>query len=235
MPDGLEERIRGRRVVRLGRRGKYILIHLDSGGMLIHLGMSGSLRVTDGKVEPQKHDHFDLSCDSGHVIRYRDPRRFGALLYTDGCPSGHVRLSGLGVEPLSGNFDGTTLARAVGKRGTQIKAALMDGSTVVGIGNIYASEALHLAGIHPLRKCKRISDARYRRLAACIRQVLMEAIRQGGTTLQDFVKADGLPGYFAQELLVYGRDGAPCRTCQKPIRSCLVGQRSTFYCPQCQR
>ncbi len=233
-PD-LEELVGNRRVVNLGRRGKYILIHLDSGGMLIHLGMSGSLRVLDEKADPQKHDHFDLLCDSGHIIRYRDPRRFGALLYTDGSPSSHVRLSGLGVEPLSGDFDGAMLARAVRKRNICIKVALMDGSVVVGIGNIYASEALHLAGVHPLRKCKRISGSGYHRIAASMRQVLSKALRQGGTTLQDFRRADGLPGYFSRELLVYGRAGQPCRVCTKPIRSCIIGQRSTFYCPRCQR
>lgn len=233
-PD-LEALVRNRRVTGLGRRGKYILIDLDSGGMLIHLGMSGSLRVLDGEAEPQKHDHFDLLCDSGHIIRYRDPRRFGALLYTDGRAAGHARLSGLGVEPLSGDFDGDMLAQAVRRRNISVKAALMDGSVVVGIGNIYASEALHLAGVHPLRKCKRIAGSRYHRIAAGVRQVLGQAVRQGGTTLQDFRRADGLPGYFSRELLVYGRAGQPCRACTEPIRNCVVGQRSTFYCPRCQR
>ena len=231
---GLENKIRGHLVTNLGRRGKYILVHLDQGGLLVHLGMSGSMRVVSPTDGPEKHDHFDLVSSSGHVVRYRDPRRFGCLIYSEGSPAEHVRLSGLGREPLSDNFDGLVLKQASKGKNVNIKTMLMSGSVVVGVGNIYASEVLHLAGIHPLRKCTGISMVKYVRLAEKIKQVLSEAIAKGGTTLQDFVRADGSPGYFERELRVYGRAGQPCQTCGTSIRNRIISQRSTFYCPKCQ-
>ncbi len=223
----------GLNVTRLERRGKYILIHLDRGGLIIHLGMSGSMRVLLESETPQKHDHFDLVNGDGQIIRYRDPRRFGSLLYSQGDPREHPRLAGLGVEPLTDAFDGAFLYDASKKKNICVKTFLMDGRVVVGVGNIYASESLHLSGINPLRKCSRISLDRYNRLAETVKCVLELAIERGGTTLQDFVGVDGSPGYFEQELLVYGRAGDTCGSCGELIRKVVISQRATYYC-DCQ-
>ena len=220
----------GLSVTRLDRRGKYILIYLDRGGLIIHLGMSGSMRVVLEPEEPQKHDHFDLVNNDGQIIRYRDPRKFGSLLYFEGDPQAHPRLAGLGVEPLTDAFDGELLFNLSKKKNVCVKTFLMDGRVVVGVGNIYASESLHLAGINPLRKCSRISLDRYRKLAETVKKVLALAINRGGTTLQDFVGVDGSPGYFEQELMVYGRAGDACDNCGEPIRKVVISQRSTYYC-----
>lgn len=234
VPDSVRE-ARGQRVVGSRRRAKYLLIELERGGLLMHLGMSGSLRVCDADDAPRTHDHVDLVLDSGRCIRFNDPRRFGALLWWDREPEAHALLRDLGPEPLSDAFSGEHLWRlSRGRRGA-VKTFIMDGHVVVGVGNIYASEALFMSGIHPARAAGRVSRARYDALAAAIRDVLAHAIRRGGTTLRDFVNSEGNPGYFAQELLVYEREGNPCLQCGAPIRRKVIGQRSSYYCPRCQR
>ena len=224
----------GQRVRGVRRRAKYLLIELERGTLIAHLGMSGSLRVLSVEAPRLRHDHYELQLDDGRCLRFNDPRRFGSLHWVTGDPLLHPLLQGLGPEPLDAAFDGTCLAeRARGRRVT-IKQFLMDQAVVVGVGNIYASEALFRAGIHPRRAAGRVSAARLERLAGAVRTVLGEAIRQGGTTLRDYVGADGTPGYFRQELYVYERDGQPCRACGTPIRRLTQGQRSTYFCPRCQ-
>jgi formamidopyrimidine-DNA glycosylase len=234
---GAVGRAEGQVVSGCRRRAKYLLIELASagGGLLLHLGMSGSLRICDADDAPRKHDHVDLVVDSGRCIRFNDPRRFGALLWWDGDPEAHELLRDLGPEPLSAGFSGEHLWRHSRDRKGAVKSFIMDGHVVVGVGNIYASEALFMAGIHPARPAGRISAARYDALAAAIRDVLAHAIRRGGTTLRDFVNSEGNPGYFAQELLVYEREGNACFQCGAPIRRKVIGQRSSYYCPRCQR
>ena len=236
------DQARGRCVVRCWRRAKYLLIELGSGGsasakggLLIHLGMSGSLRICEADDTPRKHDHVDIVLDSGKCIRFNDPRRFGVFTWWEPPAEDHKLLRDLGPEPLSDVFSGNHLWQmSRGRRGA-VKNFIMDGRIVVGVGNIYASEALYMAGIHPIRAAGRVSAVRYEALAAAIRDVLSRAIAHGGTTLRDFVNSDGKPGYFAQELLVYERAGLPCFQCQAPIRRRVIGQRSSYYCPRCQR
>ena len=233
-PPALSAELPGQRITDVRRRAKYLLLDAAPGSALLHLGMSGSLRVLPAATPPGVHDHVDLLLDSGRVLRFTDPRRFGCLLWQ---PAGttHELLAGLGPEPLGAEFDGDLLfARSRGRRGP-VKAFLMDQRTVVGVGNIYAAEALFLAGIHPQRAAGRVSRARYGRLAAAVRQVLSHAIDRGGTTLRDFLAPDGAPGYFEQELTVYGREGQPCRRCRTPLRGLRLGQRASVYCPRCQR
>jgi formamidopyrimidine-DNA glycosylase len=225
----------GRRVVDVRRRAKYLLVELDGGTLLAHLGMSGSLRVLPAAAPLLVHDHYDLQLESGHCLRFNDPRRFGSLHWVQGDPGGHPLLAGLGPEPLEAGFDADYLARRARGRRVAIKPFLMDQRIVVGVGNIYASEALFRAGIHPRRAAGRVSHERLGRLVAGVQSVLAEAIRQGGTTLRDYVSADGTPGYFRQQLFVYERAGAACRTCGSPIRQLVQGQRSTYFCPSCQR
>jgi len=225
----------GQTIIALERRAKWLVWRLASGAMLWHLGMSGSFRGWIDPPPPGPHDHVDLAIEGGSVIRYTDPRRFGALLWGGDDPHAHPRLAALGPEPLGADFDGEWLwRRSRGRRGP-VKAFIMDAKTVVGVGNIYASEALFAAGIHPRRPAGRISPARYQRLAETIRQTLADAIEVGGTSLRDFTVGDGTPGYFGQSLQVYGREGAPCPACGAPIRREVIGQRSTFFCANCQR
>lgn len=226
----------GQAVAACRRRAKYLLIEMvGGGGLLIHLGMSGSLRVCRVDDEIRKHDHVDIVLDSGRCIRFNDPRRFGVFSWWDEPSDQHPLLRELGPEPLSDKFSGAHLhARSRGRKGA-VKNFIMDGKIVVGVGNIYASEALFMAGIHPSRAAGRISATRYDALSSAIRDVLDRAIRRGGTTLRDFLNSDGNPGYFAQELLVYDREGRPCFRCETPIRRKVIGQRSSFYCPSCQR
>jgi formamidopyrimidine-DNA glycosylase len=223
----------------LRRRAKYLLLDTDAGSALLHLGMSGSLRVLDSAVPVRAHDHVDLALDDGHVLRFNDPRRFGCLLWQ---PPGnlHPLLAGLGPEPLpdasdGAVFDGNYLFARSRGRATSVKAFLMDQAVVVGVGNIYAAEALFRAGISPLRAAGKVSRARYVALAEAVQSILAHAIARGGTTLRDFISPDGLPGYFEQELQVYGRGGLPCRRCGSVLRQALIGQRSTAWCPRCQR
>lgn len=232
------ERVAGQRVRALSRRSKYLLIGLDEGCLIIHLGMSGSLRIVAADSLPRKHDHVDLVLSDARALRFHDPRRFGLFLWTPDPPdlaeTRHPLLRDLGPEPLGTDFDGDHLYRLGRQRRVAIKSFLMDASVVVGVGNIYANESLFLAGIHPVRACHRIGLERYRRLAEVIRTLLQASITQGGTTLRDFVQENGNPGYFAQSLRVYGRTGAPCTTCGDPIRQRRIAQRSSFYCPRCQ-
>jgi formamidopyrimidine-DNA glycosylase len=230
----LQDLLPGHRVLKVDRRAKYLLLRFDHGTLIVHLGMSGSLRVVGRASPPRPHDHVDL-CFGGNCLRLHDPRRFGALLWTDDDPLRHPRLAGLGPEPLSDAFDGATLANAARGRRVAIKHLIMDGTVVVGVGNIYATEALFRAGIHPARASGRVAPARLAALADEIKRVLAYAIGRGGTTLRDFVNESGTPGYFAQELLVYGRAGQPCSRCGRTLRTRQIGQRASAYCPGCQR
>ncbi|MCU7915450.1 MAG: bifunctional DNA-formamidopyrimidine glycosylase/DNA-(apurinic or apyrimidinic site) lyase [Candidatus Thiodiazotropha sp. (ex Gloverina cf. vestifex)] len=235
IPDELPKLLKGRKILSVSRRGKYLLIGFHHGTLLIHLGMSGSLRILNADTSPQKHDHFDLRLSGDQCLRLRDPRRFGAVVWTGEKPEQHPLLASLGPEPLSESFSGAYLHGLGKSRRTAIKSLIMDSRVVVGVGNIYASEALFRAGIHPMRASYRISATRYEMLASAIQSVLSAAIEQGGTTLRDFQREDGNPGYFAQSLRVYGRSGEHCPQCGDTIRSKVIGQRSSFYCPQCQR
>jgi len=235
IPADTEDKVRGQRIFAPRRRGKYLLLELDRGTILIHLGMSGSLRILPANTAPGKHDHIDLCLDGGDCLRLRDPRRFGVFFWIPGPTENHRLLAHLGPEPLEPGFDGDYLYEISRGRRCSVKAFLMDSKTVVGVGNIYASESLYLAGIHPARPCNRVGLLRYRRLARQVRRVLTEAIVQGGTTIRDFVQKDGNPGYFSLSLKVYGREGKRCPGCGTPIRQRRIGQRSSFYCVQCQR
>lgn len=230
----LKRLLPGRRIQAVERRAKYLLLRLDQGALILHLGMSGSLRVLPLDTAPGPHDHLDLLFDD-RCLRLRDPRRFGAALWTCNDPARHKLIRHLGPEPLGESFDGDYLYRQARGRHGAVKNFIMNARVVAGVGNIYASEALFRAGIHPTRPCNRISRERYGRLAAGIRAVLQEAIEQGGTTLRDFQREDGSAGYFAQRLLVYGQEGEPCPGCGRPIVRRVIGQRSSFYCGRCQR
>jgi formamidopyrimidine-DNA glycosylase len=234
VPADLPERLRHQRIRSVRRRAKYLLLDTESGSAMIHLGMSGRLQVVAGGHPVRKHDHADIVLDSGDVLRFHDPRRFGSILWASD-PARHPLLASLGPEPFDAAFGGDHLYRLSRGRRIAIKAFIMNAAIVVGVGNIYASEALFRAGIHPTRPAGRISALRMAALAGAIRQVLERAIEAGGTTLRDFYGGDGSPGYFQQELAAYGRTGEPCLRCGAPIRQKVVGQRSTFYCAACQR
>ena len=225
----------GQTVLAMQRRAKWLIWRLERGHLLWHLGMSGSFRGWSSAPAPGAHDHVDVQIKGGHLIRYTDPRRFGALLWCPGDPHQHPRLAGLGPEPFEDRFDGDYLWRLSRGRRGPVKAFIMDGSVVVGVGNIYACEALFAAGIHPRRPAGRIGRDRYRRLAEAIVEILGRAIEVGGTSLRDFTVGDGTPGYFGQSLTVYGRDGQPCPGCGEALRREVIGQRSTIFCPRCQR
>ncbi len=235
IPADLPRQIAGQSVRGTGRRAKYLLLELAHGTLLWHLGMSGSLRVLPAATPRLEHDHLDLVLDSGYVLRFNDPRRFGSLHYTTADPRAHPLLANLAPEPFDGEFDGEYLWRATRRRRLAIKQLLMNSRLVVGVGNIYASEALFRARVRPRRAARSLSRAETRRLARAIRAVLTLAIRAGGTSLRDYVRADGSPGYFRQRLYVYERAGQACRRCRTPIRAITQGQRSTYYCPACQR
>lgn len=226
--------LRDKLVISVQRRAKYLLIELKEGWIIIHLGMSGSLRVLPQLAPPDKHDHVDLVMSNGCTIRYTDPRRFGAWLWSEDLATSRV-LAHLGPEPLSDAFDGRWLFEKSRNKRTQVKPWLMDNKLVVGVGNIYASESLFVAGILPGRAAGSLTEAEATLLAESIKAVLLRSIAQGGTTLRDFMQSDGKPGYFVQELQVYGRGGQPCRVCGTPIQSARHGQRSTFFCPVCQQ
>jgi formamidopyrimidine-DNA glycosylase len=224
----------GQRITAVIRRAKYLLLEAQTGSALLHLGMSGSLRILPEASVAGAHDHVDITIDSGKVLRFNDPRRFGCLLW-QAAGSVHPLLAGLGPEPLTEGFDGDHLWRLSRARTASVKTFLMDQSVVVGVGNIYAAEALFRAGIAPRRAAGRVSRERYATLADAVKQILAHAITRGGTTLRDFLAPDGAPGYFEQELFVYGRDGAACKVCQTPLRAGTLGQRATVWCPRCQR
>jgi len=225
----------GRHIERLSRRAKYLLVHFDAGVLLLHLGMSGVLRVVPSTTSPERHDHFDLQLDDGNCLRLNDPRRFGAVVWVEADVDSHPLLCDLGPEPLSAEFTADYLLRRAQARRLAIKSFLMDQKIVVGVGNIYASEALFRAGIDPSRAAGSLSRKDFPLLVEAIKAVLSEAIGQGGTTLRDFSDAHGRPGYFAQQLQVYGRKDLPCLVCGTPIRVRRIGGRSSFDCPHCQK
>jgi len=235
VPWALERRLPGARIEALDRRGKYLLARTDRGTLILHLGMSGSLRLVPATARPGPHDHLDLVLDDGRALRLRDPRRFGLALWTEGDPLVHPLLASLGPEPLDRRLrPGDLCARLAGRRAA-IRNVLLDGRVVAGIGNIYANEALFLAGIHPARPAGRLGRDGCARLLRALRRVLRESLRAGGTTLRDFVDGSGEPGRYRLRLRVYGRAGRPCPRCGTPIRRILLGQRSAFFCPRCQR
>lgn len=233
IPENLSDLLCGKRVLSLGRRAKYLLMNFETGTLILHLGMSGSLRILPGSHPPATHDHFDLIFDNGQLMRLRDPRRFGAVLWHEG--NMHPLLARLGPEPLEEHFTARHLYQASRGRRVPIKQFIMDNSVVVGVGNIYASEALFRAGISPKLESGKLSLARCEILVSVIRETLHEAIEAGGSTLRDFVNASGNPGYFQQQHWVYGRAGEPCRACATPVKLIKQGQRSTFYCGYCQK
>lgn len=236
IPDRLESELPGQSLGAVKRRAKYLLLEAGERHLLIHLGMSGKLRVLPAEHPHGKHDHVDIVLDNGQALRFNDPRRFGTVLWLEGDPTEHALLVNLGPEPLSDAFNGHYLYTQSRKRKVAVKNLIMDGKVVVGVGNIYASEALHLAGIRPSAQAGRISRARYELLADRIRQVLEESLEQGGTTLRDYVGVDGGTGYFQLKLRVYGRTEKPCPSCKSGIiKSVVIGQRTSFYCPDCQK
>ncbi len=235
VPRGLEARLAGARIESVDRRAKYLLLRTDQGTALIHLGMTGVLRLVFGEKAPKKHDHYDIVLENAPTIRFTDPRRFGSLLWAGARPAQHALLRDLGPEPLSADFDADYLYRVSRGRKVSIKPHLMNAKIVVGVGNIYASESLFRAGIHPRRPAGRISLERMHRLVGSVREVLTESIQAGGTTLRDFYSGEGKPGYFTQELKVYDREHEPCPTCGAPLRQEVLGQRSSFFCAKCQR
>ena len=236
-PADLENTLRGRTVRSVGRRGKYLLLGFDHGTLIIHLGMSGHLRILPAGTPPQKHDHVDVVLGD-QLLRMNDPRRFGAVLWHDallGDVENHLLIRGLGVEPLEDGFSAQLLYRMTRKRNAPIKQVLLAGDIVVGVGNIYASESLFRAGVNPNTSAQRIGLARYLKLEEAIRAILAAAIEQGGSTLRDFIAVNGQSGYFQQNYFVYDRAGQPCRVCGAPVRQIKQGQRSTFYCVNCQK
>ncbi|AWV05944.1 bifunctional DNA-formamidopyrimidine glycosylase/DNA-(apurinic or apyrimidinic site) lyase [Marilutibacter maris] len=239
IPEAIEQVLPGQRIETVRRRAKYLLLDTAVGSALLHLGMSGSLRVLPADTPVRAHDHVDLALETGHggvaqVLRFNDPRRFGCLLWQ---PSGetHTLLRGLGPEPLSEAFDGDHLFDLSRGRKAPVKTFLMDQAVVVGVGNIYAAEALFAARISPLRAAGKVSRERYAALADAVKAILGQAIVRGGTTLRDFISPDGAPGYFEQELSAYGRGGAPCPRCGRALKQASIGQRATVWCGHCQR
>lgn len=239
VPRGLEQRLAGARIASLSRRGKYLLfscVPVDgkSGALIVHLGMSGRLWLVDARTLPEKHDHFDLVIDNGRIVRLRDPRRFGLVLWQSGDPLAHPLLAAIGPEPLTADFDGAVLYRETRRRSAAIKLVIMDSHVVAGVGNIYANEALFRAGIDPRTPAKRVSRARCDVLAMEIKKTLASAIDAGGSSLRDYVGSDGMAGNFQNHFLVYGRAGEPCTRCGSIIRELKQAQRATCYCPSCQ-
>jgi formamidopyrimidine-DNA glycosylase len=230
----LSQYLTGQTISEVSRRAKYLFLKTSAGRVMIHLGMSGSLRVLPAETFVEKHDHIDLRLDNGQVLRYRDPRRFGSFFWLAHDES-HTLINSLGPEPLSEHFDGDHLFNQSRKKSVAIKQFVMDGKIVVGVGNIYANESLFMSGIRPDRKAGSVSRKRYQDLAVRIKSVLSAAIEAGGTTLRDFVNEDGNPGYFKHELKVYGRGGEPCLSCSLTLTETRLGQRTTVFCRKCQR
>lgn len=233
LPDNLDALVRGQRIHHLSRRGKYLLAQLDHGSLILHLGMSGSLRLVTAELAPEKHDHFDLLLDDGLLLRYRDPRRFGALLWSE-HPEQHPLIAHLGVEPLTEAFNAACLNALCKGKQRAIKQVLMDAHLIVGVGNIYANESLFRARIDPRLAAGKLSRTRCARLVDAVREILAQAIAVGGSTLRDFVDGHGNPGYFQQGYAVYGRGGLPCPVCNTPIQQIRQSARSSFFCPVCQ-
>ena len=234
VPRSLNRTLSGKRVASVGRRAKYILLNFSHGTLMIHLGMSGRLRVVPADTPPAKHDHVDFVLDSGKVLRFHDPRRFGSILWVSQDFTNNKLIKNLGPEPFDEALTGAALYRLSRGRKTGIKQFIMDGRIIVGVGNIYASEALFRAGIRPGRAAGRVTLSRFDQLLDAIRQVLSEAIKAGGTTLRDYSRVTGEPGYFEQSLDVYERAGSPCVNCASLIRRKVIGQRASYYCPSCQ-
>ena len=234
VPVSLQTELPGQSIISTTRRGKYLLLNVDSGCIIIHLGMSGSLRYLPSEVPPAKHDHVDIVFTTGCCIRFNDPRRFGLILWTQDQPLSHPLLRSLGPEPLLDDFNADYLYGQARGRKVAVKTFLMNSRIVVGVGNIYANEALFMAGIRPTIAAGRISKPRYALLVATVKQVLSAAIKVGGTTLRDFTASDGQPGYFAQQLKVYGKKKGLCPRCGHTIRLVILGQRATYYCAKCQ-
>jgi formamidopyrimidine-DNA glycosylase len=234
LPQGLGRRLKGQTLAGIARRGKYLLLDFGAGIVLLHLGMSGTLRLLPPATPARRHDHVDIVFGD-LMLRLNDPRRFGALLWLEGDPHGHPLLKGLGMEPLERSFTAKALHERLAGRTVAIKLAIMDSHVVVGVGNIYASESLFRAGIDPRKPAGQVSVVRLERLVAAIKDTLRSAIRAGGSSLRDFFGCDGDPGHFQFEHRVYGREGEPCRQCGAMIRMIRQGQRSTYYCPRCQR
>lgn len=235
IPPELPRHLEGQRITRIERRAKYLLLHVTGGALLLHLGMSGRLHVVTADDAPGRHAHLDLQLDDGNILRLTDPRRFGMALWAPTPADTHALLARLGPEPFDPAFTPAHLHTASRGRRSPVKTFIMDNHVVVGVGNIYASEALHRAGIHPRRPAGRISAGRYAALHQAIIDVLDRAIEAGGTTLRDFSGADGNPGYFQLDVAVYGRDGEPCRGCGAAIRREVIGQRASYFCGRCQR
>lgn len=234
VPAEIAKNLPGQHLTKLTRRAKYIVAHFTSGSLILHLGMSGRISLLEQDETPQKHDHFDIRFRNGCILRLRDPRRFGAVLWTENNPDQHPLLRNLGPEPLEAGFNDKTLFAATRNKSAPIKNVIMDSHVVVGVGNIYASESLFRAKIHPKITAGKLSEARCKRLTVEIKSTLQDALQAGGSTLRDFFGADGNPGYFQQEYFVYGRVGESCKICGTSIKSVRLGQRSTFYCPRCQ-
>lgn len=234
IPKNIAKQLPGQVVRSIERRAKYILVSFDNGTLIIHLGMSGRLRILTESTPPQKHDHVDICFANGTILRYTDPRRFGCILWTTDSPFEHKLLIDLGPEPLTSAFTGKHLLQTAKNKKIPVKAFIMDAKVVVGVGNIYACEALFAAKIDPRKPSNLVSDVEYAELAKHIKRILKLAIAQGGTTLKDFYSAEGKLGYFVQKLKVYGRAKQPCVTCNAPIESLAIGQRNTFFCTTCQ-
>ena len=235
IPKNLPSLAKGKKIREVCRRAKYIYLKLENGSIIIHLGMSGSLRICTNKTAPEKHDHIDIVISNNKILRLRDPRKFGCVLWAPSDINQHKLIKPLGPEPLEEAFDAEYLHEKANKRQCSIKALIMNSHIVVGVGNIYASEALFRAGINPKRKAGKISHARIQKLVDAIKLTLDLAIKEGGTTLRDFTGISGQPGYFAQKLLVYGKTGEDCTVCGKPIKQITQQARSTFYCSNCQK
>lgn len=235
VPRSLPRAVAGETVSALDRRGKYLLFSCRAGTLIVHLGMSGRLWLVERGTPPESHDHFDLVMESGATVRLRDPRRFGLVLWTRDDPLRHALLAAMGPEPFDQSFSAEWLYRVTRNRRAPIKQVLMDGHVVAGVGNIYANEALFRAGINPRQAANRISRARYQVLVGQIRATLQHAIGAGGSSLRDYVGSDGMAGSFQNQFLVYDRGGIPCQRCNTPITAIRQGQRSTFFCPRCQR
>jgi formamidopyrimidine-DNA glycosylase len=240
---GFENKLAGKRIRAVGRRGKYLLLDLDGGPagaagpgrVILHLGMTGNVTLLEPGRAVRKHDHFDLELSGNLLLRFNDPRRFGAALWWPTSRAQHALIRHMGPEPLTDAFNADYLVKLARKRSAPVKNFLMDGRIVVGVGNIYAVEALYRAGIRPMRQAGRVTRAEYARLVEAVRAVLNDAIAAGGTTFRDFRDSNGEPGYFVQKLFVYDRAGQPCRKCKAPIKRLVIGQRSSYYCPRCQK
>ena len=235
IPTGLDAKLKNKKIISVTRRAKYLLVKTDVGTLIIHLGMSGSLRILPKTETVEKHDHFEIQFKDGICLRLKDPRRFGSVLWEKEDPLKHKLLINLGPEPLDKEFNAELLFEKSRKRKTTIKQFIMDAKIVVGVGNIYASESLFLACVKPTRLAGKISKQNASDLTAAIKKILRQAIKQGGTTLKDFTSSDGKPGYFQQKLKVYDKANIPCLKCKKPIKQITLGQRSTFYCSNCQK